>query len=47
MATPVMHPSGSMLDQKLKKSSPGKIGGIVFGVLLIGGLGIYRESTLL
>jgi inorganic phosphate transporter, PiT family len=27
-----------MLDEKLKKSSPGKIGGIIFGVMLIGGL---------
>jgi PiT family inorganic phosphate transporter len=39
MATPATLPSGSLLDEKLKKSSPGKIGGIVFGVLLIGGLG--------
>jgi PiT family inorganic phosphate transporter len=28
-----------LLDEKLKKSSPGKIGGIIFGVLLLGGLG--------
>ncbi len=39
MATPVVQPTGSLLDAKLKKSSPGKIGGIIFGVLLIGGLG--------
>jgi PiT family inorganic phosphate transporter len=39
MATPATLPSGSLLDEKLKKSSPGKIGGIVFGVLLVGGLG--------
>ncbi len=39
MATPVIHPTGSLLDQKMGKSSPGKIGGIIFGVLLIGGLG--------
>jgi PiT family inorganic phosphate transporter len=38
MATPVINSPGSLLDQKLKKSSPGKIGGIVFGVMLLGGL---------
>src|SRR5271163_1852281 len=43
MATPVIHPSGSLLDQKMGKSSPGKIGGIVFGVLLIGGLGYIAD----
>jgi PiT family inorganic phosphate transporter len=39
MATPATLPSGSLLDEKLKKSSPGKIGTIVFGLLLLGGLG--------
>jgi PiT family inorganic phosphate transporter len=39
MATPATLPSGSLLDEKLKKSSPGRVGGIVFGVLLLGGLG--------
>src|ERR1700734_4006236 len=39
MGTPATLPAGSLLDEKLKKSSPGKIGGIVFGVLLVGGLG--------
>ncbi len=39
MATPATLSTGSILDEKLKKSSPGKIGGIVFGVLLVGGLG--------
>ena len=39
MATPATLPTGSLLDEKLKKSSPGKIGGIIFGVLLLGGLG--------
>ena len=29
MATPVIHPTGSLLDQKMGKSSPGKIGGIM------------------
>ncbi|WP_263381841.1 inorganic phosphate transporter [Granulicella arctica] len=38
MATPVLTPTGSLLDEKLKKSSPGKIGGIVFGIMLLGGL---------
>ena len=38
MATPVVTPPSSLLDEKLKKSSPGKIGGIVFGVMLLGGL---------
>ena len=45
MATPVMSPPGSLLDQKLKKSSPGKIGGIVFGIMLLGGL-IYIGTKL-
>src|ERR1700722_8560490 len=39
MATPATLPTGSLLDEKLKKSSPGKIGGIIFGILLVGGLG--------
>ena len=49
MATPVITPPGSLLDEKLKKSSPGKIGGIVFGVMLLGGLiyiGIKLASDL-
>jgi inorganic phosphate transporter, PiT family len=45
MATPATVPTGSLLDQKLKKSSPGKAGAIVFGVLLLGGLG-YITSRL-
>jgi PiT family inorganic phosphate transporter len=32
-------PTGSLLDAKLKKSSPGKIGTIVFAVMLVAGLG--------
>ena len=39
MATPATLPTGSLLDEKLKKSSHGKIGGIIFGSLLVGGLG--------
>jgi PiT family inorganic phosphate transporter len=34
--TPAL-PNGSILDEKLSKSSPGKIGAIVFGLLLVGG----------
>ena len=45
MATPVVTPPGSLLDQKLKKSSPGKIGGILFGVMLLGGI-IYIWTKL-
>src|ERR1700729_462010 len=45
MATPVIAPPGSLLDEKLKKSSPGKIGGIIFGVMLVGGL-IYIGTKL-
>jgi PiT family inorganic phosphate transporter len=45
MATPVITPPGSLLDEKLKKSSPGKIGGIVFAVMLVGGL-IYIGTQL-
>ena len=45
MATPVINPPGSLLDEKLKKSSPGKIGGIIFGIMLLGGL-IYIGTKL-
>src|SRR5580692_2111179 len=45
MATPVVTPPGSLLDEKLKKSSPGKIGGIVFGIMLVVGL-IYIGTKL-
>ena len=42
MATPVSNPavlaSGSLLDQKLAKSKPGKWGMILFGVMLVAGL---------
>jgi PiT family inorganic phosphate transporter len=38
MATPAVAPSGSLLDEKLKKSSPSKIGMILFIVMLIGGM---------
>src|SRR5580698_2680070 len=45
MATPVITPPGSMLDEKLKKSSPGKIGGIIFAIMLVSGL-IYIGTKL-
>jgi inorganic phosphate transporter, PiT family len=45
MATPATVPSSSLLDEKLKKSSPGKVGGIIFGVMLLGGL-VYIVSRL-
>src|SRR5213082_1987755 len=38
MATPATLPSGHLLDEKLKKTSPGKTGAIVFLVLLFGGI---------
>src|SRR6201996_7691831 len=53
MATPVSEasalaaasPQGSMLDSKMAKSSPGKLGGIIFGVMLLAGL-IYIGTHL-
>jgi PiT family inorganic phosphate transporter len=45
MATPAIAPTGSLLDEKLKKSSPGMIGTLVFIVMLIGGV-IYIISQL-
>jgi len=45
MATPVLTPPGSLLNAKLKKSSPGKIGGIIFAVILLGGL-VYIRTKL-
>ena len=45
MATPANAPSGSLLDDKLKKSSPGAIGTAVFVVMLVGGL-IYIGRAL-
>jgi PiT family inorganic phosphate transporter len=38
MATPTIPATGSLLDAKLKKSSPGKIGGIAFAVMLLAGV---------
>ena len=45
MATPAIAPTGSLLEQKLKNSSPGVIGTAVFGVMLVGGL-IYIGHAL-
>ncbi len=45
MATPAIAPTGSLLDEKLKKSSPGAIGTGVFAVMLVGGL-IYIGTQL-
>src|SRR6202046_4161231 len=39
MATQATLPQPSILDEKLKKGSPGKIGMIVFALMLVGGLG--------
>ena len=38
MATPTIPATGSLLDTKLKKSSPGKIGAIAFAIMLIAGV---------
>ena len=45
MATPATLPTPSILEEKLKKSSPGKAGMIVFALMLVGGLG-YIASQL-
>lgn len=38
MATPTTVPAGSLLDEKLKKSSPGRAGVFLFVLLLLGGV---------
>ena len=45
MATPATLPQPSVLEEKLKKSSPGKAGVMVFAAMLVGGLG-YITSQL-
>jgi inorganic phosphate transporter, PiT family len=45
MASPATLPPGSLLDEKMKKSSPGKIGMIAFAIMLVGGVG-YIASRL-
>jgi PiT family inorganic phosphate transporter len=44
MASPATLPQPSVLDEKLKKSSPGKAGMIVFGLMLIGGLSFITSQ---
>ena len=39
MATPATLPQPSLLDKELQRSSPGKIGRVVFALLLVGGIG--------
>ncbi len=39
MASPATLPQPSILEEKLKKSSPGKAGMIVFALMLLGGIG--------
>ncbi|MGB9402209.1 MAG: inorganic phosphate transporter [Candidatus Acidiferrales bacterium] len=38
VSTGAIPPSTSLLDQKLKKSSPGRLGMLIFGVVLVAGL---------
>ncbi len=45
MATPAIAPPTSLLDEKLKKSSPGIVGTLVFAAMLVGGL-IYIGTKL-
>src|SRR5258708_541086 len=44
MASPATLPQPSVLEEKLKKSSPGKAGMIVFGLMLIGGLSFITSQ---
>jgi PiT family inorganic phosphate transporter len=45
MATPAVAPTSSILDEKLKKSSPGAVGTLIFVAMLIGGI-IYIARQL-
>ena len=45
MATPAVAPASPLLDEKLKKSSPGMIGTLVFVAMLIGGV-IYIATKI-
>ena len=46
MASPAIAPELSLLDQKLKKSSPGMIGTLIFVAMLIGGIiYIWRQLS--
>jgi PiT family inorganic phosphate transporter len=45
MATPAtLPPATSLLDEKLKKSSPGMVGSVLFGVLLVCGIGYIASQ---
>ena len=45
MATPATLPQSSLLDEELQRSSPGKIGRVVFALLLLGGI-VYITAQL-
>src|SRR3984885_1565600 len=46
MATPVVTPSGSLLEEKLKKSGPGKICGLIYiGSKLSSDLSIVHSAS--
>ena len=45
MATPATLPQSSLLDEELQRPSPGKIGRVVFGLLLLGGI-VYITAQL-
>jgi PiT family inorganic phosphate transporter len=45
LATPATLPQSPLLDEELQRSSPGKIGRIVFAVLLVGGI-VYIAAQL-
>jgi inorganic phosphate transporter, PiT family len=46
LTAPVIAPPPSLLEQKLKKSSPGRLGMLIFGLVLLGGL-IFIGNRLL
>ena len=45
MATPATLPQPSLLEEELQRSSPGKIGRVVFALLLVGGI-VYIAAQL-
>jgi len=38
VAVPGISPAPSLLEQKLKRSSPGRLGMLIFGLVLAGGI---------
>ncbi len=46
LSAPVIAPPPTLLEQKLKKSSPGRLGMLIFGLVLLGGL-IFIGNRLL